>query len=291
MKRAMVTGAAGLLGQHLVNVLLKNHEVLAIDLAPNPFEPQPNLVYIQGDLLDNELLGSKLEFSKADIIFNCAAYTDVDGCEKNKVLADKLNVELVRKLLNLPYDKLVHYSTDYVFDGQTGPYSENDQTNPIECYGFTKLESEKIVMASGRPFLIIRSNVLFGMAKNVRPNFVTWLIDNLRRGNRLRIVSDQYNNPISAVNLAEASIEAAGLDYAGILHIGGAEYLSRYEMAVSVAHGFGLDKSLIQPITTAMLGQSARRPLKGGLKIDKARNLLKTELLGFKAGLKSMQGY
>ncbi|OQX92113.1 MAG: hypothetical protein B6D58_04600 [candidate division Zixibacteria bacterium 4484_95] len=298
MRRVLVTGAAGLLGQYLVNFLRsveavhKDISILAVDKANNPFESSFELDYLQADLISFDSIKSTIDNFKPDFIFNCAAYTDVDGCEKNKQLADALNVRLVKNLLEIhSFKKIIHFSTDYVFNGLNGPYSEEDDTDPVGYYGLTKLQSERLLQNSRRYFLIIRTNVLYGTGKNVRPNFITWMIDNLRKNKNLQIITDQFNNPTYAGNLAQAAIEAAQTDYTGVLHIAGADYLSRYQIALKTAVHFNLNSELIEPIRTQKLGQEARRPLFGGLKIDKAKNLLKTRLIGLNEGLKLMDNY
>lgn len=281
----LVTGACGLLGQYLVNRLKSKYKVVAVDIAPNIFEKHQNLIFINCDLTDSGAPAKVLSENKPDIIYNCAAYTDVDGCEKNRELAYKLNVKLVENLLDTGAERLIQYSTDYVFNGERGPYDEKDETEPIGYYGETKLQSERLIFDSDGDHLIVRTNVLFGSGTNVRPNFITWLIDNLNNGRQLKIVTDQYNNPIHADNLAETSIEAEEKGITGIIHLGGDSYLSRFEIAVKTAEHFGFDKNLISPVTTPELGQTARRPMRGGLKIDLAKNLLKKRLLGFEEGL------
>ncbi len=288
MKRALVTGAAGLLGQNLVAKLANSFVVEALDIAQNPFESQPNLSYKKSDLTDFESVKPGIDEFSPDIIFNCAAYTDVDGCEKNRQLAHDLNVGVVKRLLTTSFGRIVQFSTDYVFNGESGPYSETDPVDPVGYYGATKLESERLIRESSRAYLIVRTNVLFGTGPNIRPNFITWLIEKLKAGEKLKIVTDQFNNPIHAANLADAAIEGGAGDVRGLLHLGGASYLSRYEIAMKTAEHFGLDASLIQPIMTSDLGQTAKRPLRGGLKIDLARSKLKTRLLGFDEALDLM---
>ena len=291
MRKALVTGAAGLLGQHISVRLAAEFSVTGVDIAPNPFEDKQVVSYINADLSTPGRIKEIAAELKPDLIFNCAAYTDVDGCEKNRDLAKRLNVGLVEDLLSIPTGKIIQYSTDYVFDGHNGPYAEDDPTSPVGYYGLTKLISEERLLASGVNALVIRSNVLFGTAVAVRPNFVTWLIDSLRAGKRLNIVTDQFNNPVHAGHLADASIEAAIMDLRGIWHIAGKDYLSRYDIAMIVARFFGLDQSLIRPITTAQLGQTALRPLRGGLKVDKAAAKLQKPIPGFEDGLKLMAAY
>ena len=281
MRRILIAGAAGLLGQHLVNKFKDKYSVLAVDIADCPFDNHAHIKYIQGDLMKFAALEKEISSFAPELVFNCAGLTDVDACETNRKLAYNLNVKLVENLLRLDFNKIIHFSSDYVFNGENGPYSEADNPDPIDYYGETKLLSEEILEAAGRRYVIIRSNVLFGFGKNIRPNYITWLIENLKIGRKLDIARDQFNNPIHAGNLADATIEIAESDYSGIIHIAGADYLSRYEIALLTAGHFRLDRTLINPVVTSELGQAAERPLKGGLKIDKARKLLQTPLLPF----------
>jgi len=286
MKKILITGAAGLLGQALINYLRENHILFCVDIADSPFSDQKNLRYIQADLADFKSLKTDITGFRPDIILNCAAYSDVDSCEVNKQLAEKINVGLVENLLSLPYAKLIHYSSDYVFNGRSGPYAEDDQADPLGYYGWTKLQSEKLLQKSSSNSLIIRTNVLYGTAVNTRSNFMQWTAENLRRNRTIRVVNDQFNNPTYAVNLAEATVEAATRDLTGILHLAGPGYYSRFEIATVIANLLKLDSSLIKPVTTSELSQTALRPLKGGLKTDKAASLLKTKFICLKDGLK-----
>ena len=289
MKTVLVTGACGLLGQHLVNRLKSKYKVAAVDIASNVFENHPGIKFIECDLTESGKLLEIVSDVSPDIVYNCAAYTDVDGCEKNRDMAYRLNVKLVENLIDADVERLVHYSSDYVFNGLQGPYDEEDETDPIGYYGKTKLLSENIILDSDGGHLVIRTNVLFGTGINIRPNFIAWLVESLKQGKQLKIVTDQYNNPIHATNLAEASIEAEEKGLTGILHIAGGSYLSRYEMAIKTADCFILDKNLILPVTTSELGQTARRPMRGGLRIEKAMKLLDSRLLSFDEALELLK--
>lgn len=291
MRTALVTGAAGLLGQHIAVRLASEFTVTGVDIAANPFRENSISSYIKADLSSAESVRKIAADMRPDLIVNCAAYTDVDGCERNRQLAERLNVGLIEDLAYFVDAKIIHFSTDYVFDGKTGPYSEGDATSPLGYYGLTKLISEEKLLASRADALVIRSNVLFGTAAGVRPNFVTWLIDSLRAGKRLNIVTDQFNNPIHAGHLADATVKTALANLCGIWHIAGRDYLSRFEIAARVADFFGLHKTLINPITTNQLGQAALRPMRGGLKVDKIAETLGLTLPNFEEGLKLMATY
>lgn len=300
-----ITGANGLLGQKLVEVFCggqyddSKNRILGCDLQPESYSSLPKLSqgffeYESIDLLDKEKLETFISSFKPEVIINTAAYTDVDGCEIDKEKAWKVNVDGVRNLVNVckeanhqnaSHIKLVHLSTDYIFDGKKGPYSEDDLPNPLSYYGKTKLESEKTINENLDDFIIVRSNVLYGWGKNVKSNFVLWAINKLKENQKINVVNDQYNNPTLADNLACAVVELISNKFSGVINIAGREYLSRYDFALKIAEKFGLNKENILPIQTSQLHQPAPRPLKGGLKIEFAQKILKTKLLDVNEGL------
>jgi dTDP-4-dehydrorhamnose reductase len=290
--KVLITGSNGLLGQKLVKAFSSEHQTTGIDLQIDSFIPEENFTYQNLNIIQAEKLAGFFYSLNPDVVINTAAYTDVDGCEDNKELAWEANVDGVKNLADLcriMKAKLVQLSTDYIFDGKNGPYSEEDTPNPVGYYGLTKLESEKEIFKRKMDFLIVRTNVLYGKGENLRPNFVLWLIQKLSDNEKIRIVTDQYNNPTLADNLAGAIKEAIEKNISGILNIAGGEYLSRYDLAAKVAKKFNFDKNLISPALTSELKQKAPRPSKGGLKIDKAKKLLTTELLDIEKGLDYMK--
>jgi dTDP-4-dehydrorhamnose reductase len=278
----LITGANGLLGQKLVQDFHPHYKVIACDLHPESFLSFPNLSYESLDITNRRQLGFHLSFYHPQVIINAAAYTDVDGCEIYKDKAWTVNVGGVRNLVSFCKGqkiKLIQLSTDYIFNGEDGPYSEEDSPDPINFYGETKLESEKIIKESGVDFLIIRTNVLYGFGKNVKPNFLLWLLEKLSQNEKIQIVTDQLNNPTLADNLSLCILEMVRKNVSGTYHIAGSEYLSRYDFAIKVADKFNFNKNNIFPAKTELLQQKANRPYKGGLKIDKAKSILETKLL------------
>jgi dTDP-4-dehydrorhamnose reductase len=292
MRRVYITGANGLLGQKSVALFAKGWEVLGIDLQQGPSFNLKSVEYRQIDFTEKETLLRSLHELNPDVILNAGAFTNVDGCEREKEAAYSANVGAVQNLVEYCSGarcKLIQLSTDYVFDGKNGPYPEDAKKDPVGYYGQTKYEAEEVIKSTLSNYLIARTNVLYGTANNVRPNFVTWLIQTLKEGKAVRIVTDQYNNPILADNLAEALRECAEKDLTGVLNLGGGEYLSRYDFALRIAEVFELDTQLITPIVTEDLGQAAPRPLKGGLDEGLARKLLSTKLLKAREGLEIMK--
>ncbi len=293
MKTVLITGANGLLGQKLCRHFSSSYKVIATDLHPRNFVSLPNLSYESLDLTKRKALEFHVRFYNPLIIINAAAYTDVDGCETNKDQAWAVNVGGVKNLVRVCREheiKLVHFSSDYVFDGENGPYSEDDPPHPVSFYGESKLESENVIKQANIDFLIVRTNVLYGFGKKVKKNFLLWLIEKLCADEKIKIVTDQFNNPTLADNLSSCILEMVQRDLSGVLHIAGAEYLSRYDFALKVAQKFSYDPALISPTTTESMGQKARRPPRGGLKVEKAQNLLRTKLLNVEQGLEQAKG-
>jgi len=288
----LITGANGLLGQHLVEFFSRVHKVLASDLHAEPFFLLSHGNYEQADILDKERLSSLTDSFKPDLVINAAAYSDVDACETDREKAWQVNVVGIENLIEICKNwnaKLIHLSTDYVFDGKEGPYSEEGVPNPINYYGSSKLESELKIKHSGIDFVIVRTNVLYGMAEGANPNFFTWVFNRLRNDQSIRVVTDQFNNPTLVDDLARAILELTARKFSGTINLGGTEYLSRYNFARKIAEEFEFDANKIVPVTTEDLKQKAPRPLKGGLRIDLAKRILKAELSGVSEGVKHLR--
>lgn len=207
-----------------------------------------------------------------DLVVNATAYTAVDKAESDREAAFAVNRDGPARLAaacaarGIP---LVHISTDYVFDGEAGPYSEDDPTRPISVYGSTKLESEKLVLSQSHRSLIVRTMTLWGRGKGAKTSFVDFVANSLKEGKTVRIVTDQLGNATLAEDLALGIWKLVDGGNSGIYHVAGSERNSRFEWAQAIADHYGLDRSLIQPCLTADLKQAALRPLNSGLRTDK----------------------
>ena len=294
MERVLITGANGLLGQKLVIHFSKWFTVLATSRQNDCFLPIKHFDYKPLEITDKGGIHTVLTDLNPDLIINAAAYTDVDGCEENKAEAKQVNVDAVQTLADWCAGngrKLIQYSTDYIFDGREGPYSEEATPNPLCYYGQTKLESEKLIQNSGCQHLVIRSNVIFGVGEKVKNNFFLWTLEQFKAGKPFKVVDDQSNNPTLADNLALATLEAVEKNLSGTINIAGSEYLSRYEFATKLAEVFKLNKNLLSPTKTASLNQKAVRPLKGGLKLDLAKSLIHIPFLDVSTALDFIRTY
>jgi len=273
-KRILITGANGMLGQRTIFnlALAKNYELLGVSLEDEAVFS--NVDYKCVDLTNRDDFKQVVYNFCPDFIINTAAFTNVDLSETERETAWKVNVkgvEYVAEAARVIDAHVIHISTDYVFDGKRGPYSEKSRTNPLGYYGRTKLASENVLKTSGVFNTIIRTNVLFGIADS-RPDFVRWVVSSLRAGKEIRIVTDQINNPTFIDDLVQAISKIIEFKKYGLYNIGGREFLSRYDFTIKIADYFQLDKSLIKKIVTEDLNQPAKRPLKSGLLTIKAES-------------------
>ncbi len=291
-KRILIIGSNGMLGQRLTEFYGRKNDYEIFLTSAEKESYFEDFDYKQLDIRNKSDVKSVIMDFFPDTIINVAAYTNVDGCETNKELAWKINVEGVKNiaLYSQGIDAhTIHISSDYVFDGNNGPYTEDERPNPINYYGRTKLASENVLKSSGTRYTIIRTNVLFGPAKFGRPDFVKWVVNSLREKKQIRIVTDQFGNPTYLDDLVNGISSIEESETEGLFHIGGKDFLTRYEFTEEIAEFFELDKSLITPIKTAELNQLAPRPLRSGLITDKAERLLGYKPRSIETALKLMK--
>jgi len=275
--RILIIGANGMLGQRSVDFYsnLNNFELMALSIEDKPVFN--GVDYISCDITNREKVKKTVYDFCPDYIVNAAAYTNVDKSEIERECTWKLNVKAVEHIAEAARvidAHVIHISSDYIFDGKNGPYSERAVPNPLGYYGRTKLASENALKISGSIYTILRTNVLYGTAPDSRPDFVKWVVRSLRDNEKIRIVTDQINNPTFIDDLVQAISKIVEFGKTGVYNIGGREFLSRYDFTLMIADYFQLDKLLIKPIVTKELKQAARRPLKSGLITLKAETEL-----------------
>jgi dTDP-4-dehydrorhamnose reductase len=266
--RALIFGSSGLLGQNLLRTMPAGWEAAGAGMAAEPALPGRLLGYRRTDIGERGQVEEAIRRFAPDIVFNAAALTDVDRCEREPELCDRLNRDAAGYMAAAGAP-LVHLSTDYVFDGEAGPYAEDDPVRPLSRYGLSKLQSESLVLSGSPRNLVVRTATLWGRGKGMKTSFVDFVRGSLEAGKPIRIVTDQWGNPTLAEDLALALWKLAEGGRSGIYHAVGSEWNSRFQWARAIADFHGLDASLINPCETADLKQAARRPLKGGLRIDK----------------------
>lgn len=283
MKRLFITGGSGLLGSRF-SKFTDEYEVTTT-YNKNPKEHSVKL-----DITDEKDVLNKIESLSPDLVVHPAALTNVDYCEDHKEEAYKINAQgtlnMVKACEKID-SKLIYVSTDFVFDGTEGSYKETDKTNPISYYGLSKLKGEEFVQESDIKSAIVRVSVLYGWHENF--NYVMWVIDELKKGNNINIVTDEYNSPTYAENAAEAILKIFSKNKEGIYHIAGDERINRFDFAKNIAKVFELDETLINPIKSEDLIRKARRPLDSSLSVEKAKNDLNFKFFKTTEGLKEMK--
>ncbi|MBE2255450.1 MAG: SDR family oxidoreductase [Ignavibacteria bacterium] len=276
--RIFVTGANGLLGQTITSIFTRESD---FELITSGVETDSSSdlghTYERLDLTNKDEVKKLIGFYEPDVIVNCAAFTDVDKCETERELCWKVNVDAVKHLIiasRINNAKIIHYSTDYIFDGKNGPYDEEAKPNPVSFYGRSKLASENALLTSGADFAIARTMVLFGIGNNIKPNFALWLIGKLKNNEPVNIVDDQIGNVTISDDLAFGTLKIIELKKKGIFNIAGSDIISRYEFVLKMCEVFGFNKNLVSKIKTADLNQPAPRPLNSGLITLKAQSEL-----------------
>ncbi len=280
MKSILITGSNGLLGQKLLGLLEKQSEykVYATARGENRVSSFENFEYHSLDICNEAQVEQVIGELKPDYVINTAAMTNVDQCEDEKELCWDLNVNSVQYLVNACEKSntfLLHLSTDFIFDGDNGPYKEEAHPSPISYYGESKLAAEKILRDSSIEWAIARTVLVFGITEKMsRSNIILWVKNSLEEGKKLQIVDDQWRTPTLAEDLAKGCFLICEKHATGIFNISGKEMLTPYDMAMQTVQFFGLDKSLIEKTDGSKFQQRAKRPPKTGFILDKAENEL-----------------
>lgn len=226
------------------------------------------------DITDQKQVEKIIALYKPDAIINTAALTNVDACETKKEEAVKLNVTAVQYLIDAcekHNTQLVHLSTDFVFDGEKGPYVEEDEPNPLSFYAQSKYDGELLLQKSKIRWTIIRTIIIYGVVDdNSRSNVVLWAKNSIEKKQTINVINDQFRSPTLAEDLADACINAALKEAVGIYHVSGRETMCVLDMVKIVADYFHLDQSFINPISSESLKQPAKRPPVTGFIISKA---------------------
>jgi dTDP-4-dehydrorhamnose reductase len=280
--RLAVTGANGLVGGEAVALLSRRGgEVLALGRGPCRLRPGP-FRWVNADLGDGRSVEAVLRDLRADAVLHAGAMTDVDACERDPEAAHRVNVGGTEQVARACRDlgaRLVVVSTDYVFDGERGPYREEDAPNPRGAYAISKRDAEERALALAPDCAVGRVAVVFGGRAGARPTFATQVVERLSRGEPVRAFSDQLVSPTLAANGAAMLCELLlGTGHRGVLHVSGATVLDRVDFARRVAARFGLGGEIV-PVLTREAGLPAPRPLRGGLVVDRAAALLREKPL------------
>lgn len=275
----LVTGS-GLLGSEVINVLRKEHGDVT-----GTYNSKPKEGAIRLDITDRDATIGSIARLKPDVIVHTAAQTNVDYCEDHRKEAMAANAYGTKNIVDaarMVDAKVIYVSTDFVFDGMKGMYMEDDPVDPLSYYAYSKLIGEYYVKDLERS-VIARASVVYG---NARLNYVSWVKGSLEKGQKISVVTDQYNSPTLSVDCAEAIAALIKHDAHGIYHTAGGERISRFEFARKIASYYGLDDSLILPVSSDALDQKAKRPMDSSLNVAKVSAYHK--MLNIFDGLKKM---
>ncbi|MCA9782137.1 MAG: NAD(P)-dependent oxidoreductase [Candidatus Cloacimonetes bacterium] len=291
-QRVLLTGCHGRLGQHLLRLLLPRFDVLGVGRAPGSFVAHSHFRYAPIAGVGRAALKPLFHDFRPDAVLNAAAYTRVDQAEEDREACWQANVDLVRTLSELCHPRglwLGQVSTDYVFDGEHGPYHESAAPAPLNVYGQSKLAAENLLRGAGGNTAIVRTIVVYGKGHGLGLDFVGWVLQELGAGRPIQVVTDQSGNCIWAMELARLLVQAMEQRRCGLFHAGCEEVLTRYELARTVARIFELDENLVIPVASAQLSQAARRPARSGLLTGETRRQLGIQLLGLEESLRAFK--
>ncbi len=295
MQKILITGSNGLLGQSICSQLPHYTFVdwCATSKSPNQLPLPPTVQFFQADLTEKNHVEALLAKLQPTIVIHTAALTQPDACETDKFNATVQNVITTANLATTCAAQgslLVYLSTDFVFDGKIGNYHEQATPNPVNFYGHTKWEGEKVLAnCVGLRYATVRTCLVYGIHPYLsRPNIVSWVCNNLRQNKAIRVVNDQFRTPTWVDDLAWACLQLATKELEGIWHIGGEGEVTPYQMALLVAKKFDLPLHLISPTDAAEFKEIATRPLKTGLDSSKAKQLIGYQPHTFEQGLEKL---
>lgn len=293
--RVLITGANGLLGQALVRRMSRfpEYDVLATGRDDAPRFEGGSCGYVPLDVTRADDVATVFQDFAPNVVVNCAAMSDPSECAENRDAAWAVNAGAVETLARMCREtgaRLVHLSTDFVFDGEDGPYREDARPNPVNYYGRTKLAAENAVRAAGlSKWAIVRTVLVYGTGRDLgRSNVVLWVADRLSQGERIHVVTDQIRTPTYVNDLAVGVERLVHYEKTGVYHISGHELVSVYDLACTVADVYDLDASLIEPVTSDYFADAVDRPPRTGFIILKAQSELGYRPRSLDAGLRHL---
>ncbi|MFN3382108.1 MAG: SDR family oxidoreductase [Runella zeae] len=296
MKKILITGSNGLLGQKLVELLVTQPHIQCIATArgANRLPFTEGYAYYSMDITDREQVNDVIAQVKPDVIVHGAAMTNVDQCEFEKENCWAQNVKAVEYIVEACQQHnifLCHVSTDFIFDGTSGPYTEEGEANPLSFYGWSKYAAEKVVEHSKLRWAIARTVLVYGIAYDMsRSNIILWVKKSLEEKKNIKVVTDQWRTPTLAEDLAMGCFLIADQEAEGVFNISGKDLLTPYEMAIMTAEYFGLDKSLIAQADSSTFTQPAKRPARTGFVLDKSQTVLGYTPHSFTEGIAILAG-
>ena len=295
VKKILITGANGLLGQKLIDLYLQqsNKQFLATGVGPCRHPKRCDIGYQELDITQADQVERVFKAFQPDCVIHTAAMTNVDACETDKAQCDALNVTAVdylAKACKTHNTHLIHISTDFIFDGSHGPLDEEEIPRPLSYYGASKLKGEQIVQSQVQHWAILRTVLVYGVVSDMsRSNIVLWAKSALEKQQPMKVVDDQFRTPTLAEDLAMGCLLAEDQNAQGIFNISGKDFMSIFELVGRVAKWFKLDDAVVARSSSDTLNQAAKRPPITGFVIDKAKTILGYEPHSFEEGLALVQ--
>lgn len=260
----LITGATGLLGKSLIETNMFSHNIIGIYLGKYKMINTKNVKYCCLDIRNRDAIKEIFKENNIEVVIHAAGIADVDFCQEHYEEAYQSNVSATQNIIELCKEmnsKLLYVSTNAVFDGENAPYKEEDRTNPINNYGRIKLECEEKIRDAFNDYLIVRPILMYGWNNpNERGNLVKFILDKLGNKERVNMVNDVWENPLSAYQCSDAIWSLIDKNKRGTYHIAGKDIVNRYEYATTVAEIFNLDRYLIIPVDSSFFPNIAPRP-------------------------------
>ncbi len=296
MKKVLVTGSNGFVAGYVIQQLIETgYYVFATSQSDDllPFRGHPHYHFIKMDFTDASQVPVAFRIATPDIVVHAGAMSKPDECELDQAKAYKVNVGgTVNLLLNAANYKshFIYLSTDFIFDGQKGMYTEEDLPNPVNYYGYTKFRAEDAVKEYVYDWAIVRTVFVYGKPIAGRESFITMIAKIIKTNQLFNVVNDQERTPTFAPDIADGMVSIIEKKATGIFNICGKDILTPYEMAMYVCRFVNVTTHQLGSITSDDLKEIAKRPLKSGLDISKAVSMLGYNPTGFYDGLRRTLG-
>jgi dTDP-4-dehydrorhamnose reductase len=286
--KLLITGSNGFVAGIVIAHAQAHWEVHGIARSSLPAD-HGNVHYHLFDLLDAEKLTKLFQKIKPDIAIHAAAIANIDFCEKNKSVAEEINVGVTKTIAQLCKEadiKMIHCSTDTVFDGLKGYYREDDLPNPVNYYAETKVRSEEIVLSSSSKNVVARLALVMGLLSREKGNsFLFDLIEKLKNNEQVKFAANEIRTPIDVITLGAALVELADNNFAGIIHLAGNTRIDRFNMARQIASDMKFPTDLIISTNSNSIPDRAPRPNDASLNNSRAKKILKTPMRSLHEGL------
>ena len=286
--KLLITGSNGFVATSIISQARAHWDVHGIARSGLPAD-EKNVHYHLLDLSETEKLTETFFQIKPDVVIHTAAIASIDFCQKNQSIAQAINVDVTKEIASLCKEagiKMIHCSTDTVFDGKKGMYVEDDLPNPVNFYAVTKVESEKIVLTASDQNVVARLALVMGLRVTEKGNsFLSDLIGKLKKNEQVKFAENEIRTPIDVITSGAALTEMAGNNFSGIIHLSGNTRVNRFNMAKQIAIAMHFSPELIISTDSNSIPDRAPRPNDASMDNSKARQLLKTPMLSLQEGL------